>query len=95
MYAIIEKQSGKVIIANANEYDIETFFSIEDVDFYDVKEMPLKKKNTFALMQLAKNGNKVFINNEHVSFTQLMRMNDDLIFDVRQMFNHHIVYATI
>ena len=95
MYAIIEKQTGKIIIANANEYDIETFFSIEDVDLYDVKEIPLKKKNTFYLMQLAKNGNKIFVNDEQVSFMQLMKMKRDLEFDVCQIFNYPNVYATI
>jgi len=39
MYAIIEKESSKVIIANANECDIETFFSIEDVDLYEVIDL--------------------------------------------------------
>tara|TARA_R110000868_G_scaffold411642_1_gene706648 strand:- start:7404 stop:7691 length:288 start_codon:yes stop_codon:yes gene_type:complete len=95
MYAIIEKQTGKIIIANANEYDIETFFSIEDIDFYDVKEIPLKKKNTFELMQLAKNGNQIFVNDEQVSFMQLMKMNRDLVFEVRQIFNCSKIYATI
>jgi DNA repair ATPase RecN len=95
MYAIIEKQTGKIIIANANEFDIETFFSIEDVDLYDVKEIQSKKKNTFELMQLAKNGNQIFVNDEQVSFMQLMKMKRDLVFDVYQIFNHHIVYATI
>lgn len=39
MYTIIEKESGKVIIANADETTIETFFAIEDVELYEVIDL--------------------------------------------------------
>lgn len=41
MYTIIEKESGKVIIDNADETAIELFFAIEDIALYQVIDLGL------------------------------------------------------
>mgnify|MGYP007070566089 CR=1 FL=1 len=39
------------------------------------------KKSTFQLLMLAKNGHRIILNGEDVSFTHLMKM-QDIIFEV-------------
>lgn len=39
MYAIIEKETGEIIINNADETTIEIFFAMDDSDLYEVIDM--------------------------------------------------------